>query len=348
MARRRLDRVPWSNCCSTVAGRPRCGTSTEQTPLDIVERDRRFITDPAQRQQVERMAELLNRAAASTTSPVSSHSMTDILVRQALVRDGDPPVDIAIANGRIAAIDRRIDTPARRVIDAAGRATLPGLLEPHIHLDKALLESRMPNRSGTLDEAIRVTGQLKREQTREDVLDRSRHVLDMAMRHGTVALRCQPDVDPIQGLLGVETALQLQQEYARAGRSPGGRLPAGRHPQVARHARVDARKSIGLGATSSVAAVPTTNGAGTPPKAHIDTVFDLAQRHGLRHRHARRLRRRRGRPALLGGGLHRAQDDRHRLPGPRHARARHQSRLRSATTRGRRDGAPGARHASTS
>jgi cytosine/creatinine deaminase len=78
----------------------------------------------------------------------------DLLIKQALVRDDEPLVDIAIHKGRIAAIDRHIDTFARRVIDAGGRAAIPGLLEPHLHLDKALLESRMPNRSGTLDEAI--------------------------------------------------------------------------------------------------------------------------------------------------------------------------------------------------
>jgi len=42
-----------------------------ETPLDIVERDRRFITDPALQQQADRMVELLSRAAASATSPVA-------------------------------------------------------------------------------------------------------------------------------------------------------------------------------------------------------------------------------------------------------------------------------------
>ena len=205
--------------------------------------------------------------------------MTDLLIRQALVRDGAPPVDIAIASGRITAIDRRIDRPARRVIDAAGRATLPGLLEPHIHLDKALLEARLPNRSGTLDEAIRVTGQLKREQTRDDVLDRSRQVLDMAIRHGTVALRCQPDVDPIQGLLGVETALQLQQEYAALAD-----LQVVAFPQegiLKAPGTLDLlEEAIGLGATV-VGGCPYNERSWNATQVHIDTVFDLAQRHGL-------------------------------------------------------------------
>lgn len=136
-----------------------------------------------------------------------------ILVRNVRISDDKPPIDIAIDNGVFAAIGPDIKTPAGQVIDAQGRAAIPGLLEPHLHLDKALLERRMPNRSGTLAEAIKITGILKSKQQREDVLDRSRQVLDMAVKNGTVAIRAQPDVDPIQKLIGVETALTLRQEY---------------------------------------------------------------------------------------------------------------------------------------
>ena len=35
----------------------------------------------------------------------------------------------------------------------------------------------------------------------------------MAVKSGTVFVRAHPDVDPIQGLIGVETALLLKDEY---------------------------------------------------------------------------------------------------------------------------------------
>src|SRR5438309_7787928 len=73
----------------------------------------------------------------------------DILIRSALVQDGQPPVDIGIREGVIYKVAPRIDDLAAQVLDAAGRATIPGLIEPHIHLDKALLESRLANQSGT-------------------------------------------------------------------------------------------------------------------------------------------------------------------------------------------------------
>ncbi|KWR77204.1 N-acyl-D-amino-acid deacylase [Cupriavidus sp. IDO] len=137
----------------------------------------------------------------------------DLLIRNACVRDDEPLTDIAIRDGRIVHMEPGIDIGAAEIIDAGGRAVIPGLVEPHLHLDKALLHRRLPARFGTLDEAIRVTGVLKSKQERHDVLDRSRQVLDMAVRNGTVAIRAHPDVDLIQGLIGVETALELKDEY---------------------------------------------------------------------------------------------------------------------------------------
>ena len=137
----------------------------------------------------------------------------DLLITNARVWDDRPTVDIAIEGDRITAMEPRIEAEAARTIDAGGRAVLPGFVEPHLHLDKALIYRRQPARDGTLEEAIRLTGQLKAEQDREDVLERSRAVLDMAVAHGTVAVRAHPDVDPIQGLIGVETGVALRDEY---------------------------------------------------------------------------------------------------------------------------------------
>jgi cytosine deaminase len=160
--------------------------------------------------------------------------MIDLLIRNVTLRNSSIPVDLAIDRGRFIAVEPAIASQPRcveaggveagyvqagyveagRVIDAAGRVALPGLLEPHIHLDKALLHQRMPSQTGTLAEAIRITGAFKRVQQRDDVLARSRAVLDMAVMQGVTGLRAHPDVDLIQGLIGVETALELKAAYA--------------------------------------------------------------------------------------------------------------------------------------
>jgi cytosine deaminase len=200
----------------------------------------------------------------------------DLLVRNARIRDDAPPLDIGIRNGLIAQLQERIDHPYKCLIDAEERVVIPGLLEPHIHLDKALLERRMPNLSGTLQEAIRITGILKKNQVRKDVLERSRQVLDMALCNGTVGLRCHPDVDQIQGLIGVETLLELKAEYANL-----------LDLQIAAFPQEGILKSPGtIGLMEEALRLGSDVVGGCPynernwddTTAHIDTVFSLAQR----------------------------------------------------------------------
>src|SRR5574340_1114100 len=88
----------------------------------------------------------------------------DLLITDVRIRDEDEPTSLGIRDGRIVAIDREIGGEAKERIDAGGRAAIPGLLEPHLHLEKAFLHRRMPARSGTLEEAIRITGILKGKQ----------------------------------------------------------------------------------------------------------------------------------------------------------------------------------------
>ena len=200
----------------------------------------------------------------------------DLLIRRVRIRDDAPLVDIGIQGGRIGYLEETINHPHRQLIDAEERVAIPGLLEPHIHLDKALLERRMPNRSGTLQEAIRITGILKKNQVRDDVLARSRQVLDMALRKGTLWLRCHPDVDLIQGLIGVETLLELRAEYRDlldlqiVAFPQEGILKAPGTVELLEEA-------LRMG-SDYVGACPYNERDWNDTKAHIDTVFSLAQR----------------------------------------------------------------------
>ena len=75
----------------------------------------------------------------------------DMIIRRARISDEQPLMDIGITDGRIVAIEEKIDKQIDQEIDAEGRVALPGFIEPHLHLDKAFLHRRMPARFGTLE-----------------------------------------------------------------------------------------------------------------------------------------------------------------------------------------------------
>src|SRR5512145_2761718 len=122
--------------------------------------------------------------AAST--PLSATA--DLVLRGARLSDRDGLADIAIAGDRIVGIDT-VAGPARESIDVGGRLVTPGLVESHIHPDKAFLDDRVVSTAGSLEEAIRLTAEAKRVFTADDIRDRARRVLDLAVQAGTTAMR---------------------------------------------------------------------------------------------------------------------------------------------------------------
>ena len=138
----------------------------------------------------------------------------DLIVRQALRRGETVPRDIAIDAGTIAAVEPSVSGRASREIDARGRLVTPPLVNPHVHLDKALLGDVMrPNRSQTLPEAIEITWDFKRAYTEADIVERAGAVIEMAVREGTLAVRAFADVDTVGGLMPVRGLLAARERY---------------------------------------------------------------------------------------------------------------------------------------
>lgn len=138
-----------------------------------------------------------------------------MLIRNGRLADDRGLQDILVRNGKIDEIGEKlaVESEPDIVIDAEGKVILPTLIESHIHPDKAFLEERKPNESGTLEEAIKNTGELKADYTYEDILERSEKVIRWALAHGTTIMRAHPDVDHIEKLLGVEVLLELKEKY---------------------------------------------------------------------------------------------------------------------------------------
>ena len=137
----------------------------------------------------------------------------DLIIRNARLSDraGDP-LDIGIADGRIAAIAPAIAADAP-VYDAQGRLSCPGLIETHIHLDKArIIERCAPQERRTLSPVKGVTP-LKAAMTVEDVRARAAATIEACIKHGTTRMRTQVEVDPGIGMRGFEGVQSLVAEY---------------------------------------------------------------------------------------------------------------------------------------
>ncbi len=72
-------------------------------------------------------------------------------------REGDGPLDILIDDGKIAAIGKALQTIGEE-LDLAGKLATPGMVETHIHLDKAcILDRCAPEpKTGPTNHAARV------------------------------------------------------------------------------------------------------------------------------------------------------------------------------------------------
>ena len=137
----------------------------------------------------------------------------DLIIRNARLseRPGDP-LDIGIANGRIAAIGRNIAADAP-VYDANGLLACPGLIESHIHLDKSRIIDRCaPQERAKLSPVFGVTP-VKKNMTVEDVHARAAATLEECIKHGATRMRTQVEVDPGIGMRGFDGVEALIDEY---------------------------------------------------------------------------------------------------------------------------------------
>lgn len=138
----------------------------------------------------------------------------DLIFKQVRIDQDGALKDVAIENGKIVAIEDTIDAAATRVINGEGRVLVPGFVESHIHLDKALIANRKPNLSGTLKEAIEVTASLKPTFSADDIYTRAKTALqELIIPNGVTFMRTHAEFDPSQGFTGFEVIMKLKEEF---------------------------------------------------------------------------------------------------------------------------------------
>ncbi|CEP69191.1 Amidohydrolase 3 [Moorella glycerini] len=201
--------------------------------------------------------------------------MMDLIIKNARLRGKDGLFQIGINAGRIAEIQVKIDAPAKQEIDAEGRLVTAGFVNPHMHLDKALLGEQAKNLSATFEEAIRLTIDRKLHYSVDEICQRAQAVIDMAILAGTTAMRGFADVDPYGGLRPVEALLKLR-ELNRGIID----LQVVAFPQegIVRQPGTEEllRQAMEMGA-DVVGGIPWYEFDEYDARAHIDTVFKIAK-----------------------------------------------------------------------
>jgi len=139
----------------------------------------------------------------------------DILIKNVALWGTDGIRDVGIADGRFVSIGQSdASLNATLTLDAEGRMAVPGFVEPHIHLDKALISERAAvNISGTLTEAIEILWEIKRNYTVDEIADRASRVLAQALANGISRLRTHVDIDPIGGTRPAEGLIRARDRF---------------------------------------------------------------------------------------------------------------------------------------
>ena len=143
--------------------------------------------------------------------------MVDWIIRNALVMDQGKLQDLAIEGKHIFAVGDHLSIPAERELDVKGRVVVPGFVDPHVHLDIAMMNDWItPGRPKDFLSPVELTDEVERRRkafTREEIEQRAGFAVELAVRHGVSALRAQCHVDLTIGLKHLEALLAVKEKY---------------------------------------------------------------------------------------------------------------------------------------
>jgi len=199
----------------------------------------------------------------------------DLLIQNARIVGQRGLKDIGVEAGKIIKIGK-IPRRAGKTIEAKGMLASPAFIDPHIHLDKALIADGLPpNVSGTLQEAIELIWERKRKYTVADIKRRAGEVIQMAALNGTTRMRTHADVDTIGGLMPLKGLLATRKAFKRI---MDLQIIAFPQEGILRDPGAEElmRKAMELGA-DLVGGMPHHERSYEEAKHHIDIAFEIAR-----------------------------------------------------------------------
>jgi cytosine deaminase len=198
----------------------------------------------------------------------------DLVIRNTNIFRGGKNVDLAVKDGIIVKTGKDIaGAEAAETIDGTDKLLAPGFIDSHTHIDKALIPG--DPESTDLLSAIRASEryleQVPEEKILEDILLRSRRILEMAIRNGTTALKTNVLINNTWRLKALDAMAQLREEY---------------RDRIALFTAVPWEKQFEKELAAAIRRGQINFLGGYPSlspdfKTDVDTIFEAASRYGL-------------------------------------------------------------------
>jgi cytosine/adenosine deaminase-related metal-dependent hydrolase len=202
-----------------------------------------------------------------------------MIVRNVRV-NGKDAIDIAIGDGRIAAMGPGLRADGDNVVDGRGMLALPPFVETHIHLDKILWGLPWtPNCSGpTLKDMIENEKRIRRT-LQASVEQRAGNLIRQCVAMGSTFIRSHVDVDPDYGLSNLHGVVAAHERHKHAVD-----LEIVAFPQVGILRSPGTAKLLDAAVAEGAAVVGGLDPAGIDgdPVEHLDIIFGIADRRGAK------------------------------------------------------------------
>jgi cytosine deaminase len=146
----------------------------------------------------------------------------DLIIRNACLRGQGERVDLAIQQGRIAAMEGKVEGAGLRELDAAGGLVTESFVNTHLHLCKVYTLQMMDEKAlkdyhgadmGKAMSAIELAARVKDNYDERWIIKNVRRAMLDAARYGCTHIRAFADVDSKARLEGVKALIRAREEF---------------------------------------------------------------------------------------------------------------------------------------
>jgi len=209
----------------------------------------------------------------------------DIVIRRGrLLGRGDALHDVAVHDGCVATIDKRVAETGTVEVDARGGLVTESFVNPHLHLCKVYTLRMMDDEAARAYHgegmanalsAIELAARVKSGYAEAWIVENVRRAVALAALHGTTHIRAFADVDGKARLEGVKALLRAREEFREVVEIQV--VAFAQDGIVCETAAADLmRQAMTLGA-DVVGGIPWIERSDADRSAHIGFCFDLAR-----------------------------------------------------------------------